>query len=88
MILDGNSPRPEIVYPCEWEYKIIGKDVTEMIAVIEEAVNELQYDIRPSNISKSGKYKSLNLKVEVPNELVRDLIFEKLDKSEIIKMVL
>ncbi len=87
MILDENSKRPEIEYPCNWDYKIIGTDVSEMIKVIEEAVGDLTYDLSPSNISKKGNYFSLNLTVYVPSEIVRDLIFRKVSSSAFVKIV-
>ncbi len=88
MLLDENSPRPEISYPCEWAYKIIGTDVNLILSAIEEAAPGMEYDVTPSNISKKGKYFSLNLKLEVPNEVIRNLIYEKLEKQPGIKMVL
>jgi len=86
MILDSNQ-RPEITYPCEWSYKIIGTDIDKIIEAIESAVSGLKYDVTPSNISKNGNYYSLNLKLTVPNEIVRDLIYQKLDSSESINIV-
>ncbi len=88
MILDSNSKKPDIEYPCEWNYKIIGTDVEEMIKAIEIAVAELKYEILSSNVSSKGNYFSLNLKVFVPSELIRDIIFSKLNESIFIKMVL
>ena len=86
MILDSNQ-RPEITYPCEWSYKIIGNNIDKILEAIEIAVSGLKYDVTPSNISKNGNYYSLNLKLTVPNEVVRDLIYQKLDSSESIKIV-
>lgn len=88
MLLDENSKRPEIEYPCNWDYKIIGTDVNEMIKVIEEAVGNLSYEISPSNISKKGNYFSLNLTVFVPSEIVRDIIFQKVSSSAFVKIVI
>ncbi|MGQ9644769.1 MAG: HP0495 family protein [Ignavibacterium sp.] len=88
MILDENSKRPEIVYPCNWDYKIIGTDVSEMIKIIEEAVGDLSYEISPSNISRKGNYFSLNLTVFVPSEIVRDIIFQKVSSSAFVKIVI
>lgn len=88
MILDSENQKPEIEYPCEWSYKIIGQDVDKILSAIKEATMGIEYDITPSNLSKNGKYSSLNLKLEVPNETVRDLIYEKLGKSPDIKFVL
>ena len=86
MILDSNK-RPEIDYPCEWSYKIIGNNIDKMIEAIESAVSGLNYDVAPSNISKKGNYYSLNLTLTVPNEVVRDIIYQKLDSSESVKIV-
>lgn len=88
MLLDENSKRPEIEYPCNWDYKIIGTDVSEMIKIIEEAVGDLSYEISPSNISKKGNYFSLNLTVSVPSEIVRDIIFQKISSSSFVKIVI
>jgi putative lipoic acid-binding regulatory protein len=86
MILDSNK-RPEITYPCEWSYKIIGNNVDKILEAIENAVSGLKYDVTSSNISKNGNYYSLNLTLTVPNEVVRDLIYQKLDSSDSIKIV-
>ena len=85
--MDENKT-PAIQYPCEWTYKIIGLDIDNILITIEEAVLGLDYDITPSNVSKNGKYVSLNLKLEVPNEVVRNLIYEKLIKSPYINFIL
>jgi uncharacterized protein len=86
MLLDSNK-RPEIIYPCEWSYKIIGNNVEKMLEAIEIAVSGLKYDVTPSNISNKGNYYSLNLTLTVPNEVVRDIIYQKLDSHESVKIV-
>lgn len=88
MILDSNSKRPEIDYPCEWGYKVIGNNVDNMLMAIEQAASGLEYSVTPSNISKNGNYFSLNFRMEVPNEVVRNIVYDKLDKSEAVIMVL
>ncbi|MDR3667351.1 MAG: DUF493 domain-containing protein [Ignavibacteriaceae bacterium] len=86
MILDS-SKKPEITYPCEWSYKIIGNNIEKMLEAIDMAVSGLKYDVTPSNISKKGNYYSLNLTLTVPNEVVRDLIYQKLDSHESVKII-
>jgi len=86
-MISDSEKRPEINYPCEWSYKIIGTNVDKILEAIESAVSGLKYDVTPSNISKKGNYYSLNLTLTVPNEVVRDLIFQKLDSSDAIKIV-
>jgi len=88
MILDSDRQRPEIEYPCEWAYKVIGSDVNKILYAIEEAAMGLTYDVSPSNVSSNGKYYSINFKLEVPNETVRNLIYEKLEKCPDIKFIL
>ena len=88
MILDSNSERPELNYPCEWIYKVIGKDVDKLIAAIEGASLELKYEVSPSNVSKNDNYFSLNFKVTVPSEAARDIIYQKLNNNKDVIMVL
>ncbi len=88
MILDSNSKKPEIEYPCDWHYKVIGTDVDEMIKVIDQIAEGMDYNISSSNVSSKGKYFSINLKVFVTSEAIRDIIFTKLKANEFVKMVL
>lgn len=88
MILDSDNKKPNIEYPCNWDYKVIGTDVDEMISIIEQSVEGMDYKISSSNVSSKGNYFSLNLKVFVSSEVIRDLVFAKLKASEFIKMVL
>lgn len=88
MILDSNSDRPLIEYPVRWGYKVIGEDIDKLIIAIEEIVRGLDYEITPSNISKGGKYFSLNLHVVVLSEVMRDRLFRELDRHPSVKMVM
>ncbi|MDP2365426.1 MAG: DUF493 domain-containing protein [Ignavibacteria bacterium] len=88
MILDSNSKKPTIEYPCNWHYKVIGTDLDEMIKAIDQVVDGMDYKISSSNVSTKGKYFSLNLKVFVTSEVIRDIIFAKLKGIEFVKMVL
>jgi uncharacterized protein len=89
MIEDSeNQNRPRIDYPCEWEYKIIGENVDKILLAIETASLGLEYTVSPSNLSRNGKYCSLNMRLMVPNEVVRDLVYEKLSSSESVRFVI
>ena len=87
MIIDS-SKKPNIEYPCNWDYKVIGTDVDEMIKAIDQVAIGMDYKISPSNVSSKGNYFSLNLKVFVTSEVIRDIIFSKLKDNEFVKMVL
>ena len=89
MILDSqNKDRPDIEYPCEWKYKIISQNAGDAVTSAEDAAKGFKYDITASNISKKGKYVSINLIVEVENEEERNLIFGKLENDDKVVMVL
>ena len=88
MIIDPNSNRPEIQYPINWQYKVIGTNLDEMIAAVEEAAGNLKYEITPSNVSENSKYYSVNFSVIVISEAVRDMIYKKLTSSEYINIVI
>jgi uncharacterized protein len=87
-MLENAKNKPDIEYPCNWGYKVIGSDVDQVLTAIEESVLGLSYSVKPSNVSKTGKYFSFNIEMEVPNEVVRDLVFENLQKNEHIRFVL
>lgn len=87
MILGENEKHPQIEYPCEWSYRIIGDDIKKMVEAVEDAVINLEYDLQASNISNKGNYFSISLKVFVDNEVVRDLVYEKIKNHKNVKMV-
>jgi len=81
--------RPEINYPNDWKYKIIGDNIDGMLLAVDNLLLEkFKYDLSPSNISKKGNYFSLNLIVTVNSEDERNFIYTSLNKHENIKMVL
>lgn len=88
MILSSDNKKPNIEYPCNWDYKIIGTDVDEIIKAIELIADGMEYEISSSKVSSNGNYFSLNLKVFVTSEVIRDIIFSKLVTNEFVKMVL
>lgn len=83
-----NQNKPEINYPCEWHYRIIGSVEGPMRKAAETVATGKQYKLVSSNQSSGGKYLSLQLTVLVENENERVAIFEALKASPEIKMVL
>ena len=86
--MDINKKRPDIDYPTEWQYKIIGLNIDDMLLAVEESIKGLEYKVSPSNVSSNDKYFSLNVVLIVPSELIRDLIFQNLSKHPAIKFVI
>ncbi|CAM2782426.1 DUF493 domain-containing protein [Helicobacter burdigaliensis] len=79
--------KPQITYPCLWQYKIIGNDKEELIEI---AFNLIDKDFKHTlgKASKGGKYHSINIEVLVDNEEERDLIFSKFSSHEKIHIVI
>lgn len=73
----GENDVPEIDYPCEWRYKILGREEEELREAVDEVV-EIDYTLTPSNRSKGGKYLSLELVLTVRTEEERRGIGQRL----------
>jgi len=78
--------RPQIDYPCPWEYTAIGTDEDEVRKAIAHVMGE-----HPHNVAykrKLGKYHSLSMDTHVDSEEHRNAIFSKLKSHPHIKMVM
>ena len=75
-------------YPCRWIYKIIGSDDRAIKRAVEEIVKGRDYTVTPSNVSRTGRYRSLNLEMTVDEEGHRTGIYDKLQSHPAVKMVL
>ena len=89
MILDDKcQTKPIIEYPCEWGYKIIGTDKTELETAIFEIMREREYKTKAGNSSRKGKFHSLNARCVVASEYERDSIFKAFQEHSAVKMVI
>jgi putative lipoic acid-binding regulatory protein len=78
----------EIIYPCEWSYKVI-IDAKEEIGIISACVlGDREHSCKKSNNSKSGKYKSYKIDILVFNDDDRHEIFREFKSHNSVKMVL
>ena len=80
--------KPEITYPCEWCYTIIGAKESMMQDAVAVVFWGKEYNVTFSNKSKAGKYVSLVVKTKVGSEEERKQLFALLGKQPAIKMVL
>ncbi len=79
--------KPEINYPCQWSYKIIGHD-KELVRDAAESVFEgKQYLLTYSKSSRTGKYHSWAAELVVDSEVMRNSLFQALQKHPDVKMV-
>lgn len=87
-IINDRKEKLELTYPCLWSYKLIGYEKEAMQKAIHDVIIEREHKLEHSNVSKTGKYISLNLELLVHNEDDRNFIYEALKAHQHIKMVL
>jgi len=78
----------KLEYPRRWTYKVIGPDKTAVRAAIESVCRHKEYELQYSNRSRSGKYHSWSVVLEVADEMERNLLFAGLKGHEHVTMVL
>jgi len=89
VILDGSTcARPEIEYPCDWSYKLIGTDKVALQTCIFEVVGERAYKTKGGNTSSKGKFHSINMTCKVETEIDRNTIFKAFSEHKDVKMVI
>ena len=84
---DLSNHKLDLDYPCEWKYKVIGKNVEDMYAAIRLIIGE-ECTISPSKKSTAKKYCSLNVTLIVEDETTRNSLYIALKKHSAITMVM
>lgn len=84
--LDGC--KPEIDYPCVWQYKVIGMERKAVQAALSEKLGDAPYSLSESRTSRKGKYISLNLELTVHTEEQRLSLYNSLAADPAIRMIL
>ena len=79
--------KPEIDYPCAWDYRIIGRS-EELLRTAASGIAPADHKIAPGKESKQGKYISLCLTVQVIHEEQRLNLFAALKDHADIMFVL
>ena len=85
--LFNDNDKPKIDYPLSWEYKLILKDKELLETIIENVLGDKKYIVKPSNVSKKGKYTSFNLVIIVNDEEERLSIFDGFKKHKDVSFV-
>ena len=89
MILnDRCDERPEINYPCEWGYKIIGASENLLEACVFEIIGSRNYKTGKGRSSSKGKFYALTVTCEVATEEDRNAIFKSFQDHDAVKMVI
>lgn len=80
--------KPEIDYPCLWQYKVIGNDKDKILAAISSVIGNKEHTICESRKSSTGKYLSVNLELQVLSEDMRNHIFMELQRHPSLRMII
>lgn len=80
--------RPQIDYPCKWEYRLIGFNEDLLRGAIEEIMGSAGHLVSFSNRSRSGKFVSLSVELRVEDESTRLALFEQFHSHPDVMMVL
>jgi putative lipoic acid-binding regulatory protein len=83
-----DDPQPDIKYPTWWTYTVIGPDRNQLEEAITKVVEDRSHTVSLSNLSKTGKYCSLTLKMIVLNDEERRTIYEALRAEPVVTLVL
>ena len=80
--------RPEIEYPCVWQYKVIGTERQAVREAIAACLGDAPYSVSDSRVSRGGRYVSLNLEVTVYSDFNRLRLYEVLGDHPAVKVIL
>lgn len=80
--------QPDIQYPCQWHYRLIGEDRAAIMAAIQAAVDLSLCLVSEGNVSSSGRYLSLNVEVRVNDATERLRLYQVFSEHPAIRVVL
>lgn len=80
--------RPEITYPCDWSYVVVGEGEAELMAHIERALDGADHRKRVSRTSASGRYTSIEVSLVVLDEEQRLVVFRALQGHPAVRYVI
>lgn len=83
-----NGCKPNIDYPCLWQYRLIGEDRSAILEAIQVTVDMNRCVITEGNTSSGGRYLSLNLEITVGNEAERLRLYQVFSDHPAIRVVL
>jgi len=85
--METTRKRPEIFYPCVWNYKVIGEDRDLLREAILVSCAPDPVEISASRSSRGGRYHSLEASLEVRDEQMRLAIFDRLKNHPAVKIL-
>ncbi|ADU84491.1 HP0495 family protein [Helicobacter pylori] len=86
--MPSDLEKPTIIYPCVWDYRVIM--TTKNSSLLKELLETYQrpFKLELKNTSKSAKFYSFNVSMEVSSETERNEIFQKISQLKVVAHVL
>ncbi|WP_033771303.1 HP0495 family protein [Helicobacter pylori] len=86
--MPSDLEKPTIIYPCVWDYRVIM--TTKDSSLLKELLETYQrpFKLELKNTSKSAKFYSFNVSMEVSSETERNEIFQKISQLDVVVHVL
>ncbi len=80
----------KISYPCSWSYKVIGadKNMVKEAAITILTAHGKKYSLQYAHASRTGKYHSWGITLNVASEMERNFLFAELKNHPQIKVVI
>ena len=92
LVLDETcKTRPDIDYPTQWGFKLIGRDKEKLLSCIKEIMKEVgdkEHLCSLGNSSKTGKFHTYNASCTVDTEEERNKIFKYFSDHDDVEMVI
>ena len=86
--IDAIDKKAEIRYPCEWRYKVIGKEKKKIEQAVQSVMGGRIHQCQHANMSQKGHYHSYDVRTIVHNEDERTELFHRLKAHDDVTMVL
>jgi len=77
-----------IVYPCQWSYRVIGRDREDVRQAVEGVLSGREFLLYYSKSSIGGKYHSWHIDLVVCDEDERNTLFGQLKEHPAVLMVI
>jgi Uncharacterized conserved protein len=80
--------KPEIHYPCRWQFRLLGEERAAIIAAIGTVMDMSTCEISDGNVSSGGRYLSVIVETTVAGEAERLRLYQQFAADPAIKVVL
>jgi uncharacterized protein len=87
-MIDLSKHKLELIYPCEWCYKIVVHDEHNGEEIAKDVFKDRSHKVSHSKASSKGKFKSFNIELLVHNDDDRTYFHKALSEHQKIKMVI